>query len=110
MLKSEIIWLYIRERKAIKEQANNPITTKRFNFISRYSIFLQHIKNCSNENIRESQRATFPKDAIILIGLYLELFIAIAHSDLESGCVKGYFVGIFQFNTKYSDQIIEVKV
>ena len=62
------------------------------------------------ENIKVSQRVILPKDAIIYIGLYLELFNAIAHSDLKKGCIKAYFVRLLSVNTKYGGQNIVVKV
>ena len=62
------------------------------------------------EKIKVRQRKILPKDAIIYIGLYLELFNAISHSDLKKGCIKAYFVSLLNANTKYGDQIIVVKV
>ena len=61
------------------------------------------------ENIKVSQRVMLPKDAIIYIGLYLELFNAIAHSDIKKGCIKAYFVRLLNTNTKYGDQILQLK-
>ena len=55
------------------------------------------------ENIKVSQRVILPKDAIIYIGLYLELFNAISHSDLKKGCIKAYFVRLLNTSTKYVD-------
>ena len=61
-LKSEIIWLYINEKKENKMLSNKPITAILWNFDILLVSFFKEIINCKIAKINESQRMKNPNE------------------------------------------------
>ena len=64
-LKSETMWLYIKEKKDINVQNNNPLADILLIRFTEFCFFLDETKNCKTAKNRDSQRVEFPKNADI---------------------------------------------
>ena len=71
-LKSEIIWLYINEKKENKMLSNKPITVILWNFDKSLVFFFKEITNCKIAIINESQRTKYPSEGAMMLINYVK--------------------------------------
>ena len=64
-LKSEITWLYIREKKENKVLRSKPITAILWNCGMEFESFLKEVKNCKIAKHNESQSVKYPREGAI---------------------------------------------
>ena len=64
-LKSEITWLYIREKKENKVLRSKPITAILWNCGMEFVSFLKEVKNCKIAKHNESQSVKYPREGAI---------------------------------------------
>ena len=66
-LKSETIWLYIREKKENNVLRSKPMTAILWNFRMELVSFLKEVMNCKIAKHNESQSVKYPREGAINI-------------------------------------------